>query len=506
MAQLGSYITTFKAEALKLTADAELILRGTKLEPIEKKIALTRAGAANQGSNGASDSSSGGRAARITNRTIFETAAGVENGNGDQAPPPAPPAPAAPTAGLDDIGSMQNAIQILTTLVVAQRQCGSADPTVGGGGRLKHFFGLNPPKFFGLREEDDPQYTMDETFKALRAIGAHGSEPEDFASYQLKDVAHAWFKLWETEQGNKTVAPTWAEFEGEFMERFLSNKERFALVAKFEMIEQGTKNPPAGNTNNAPNACGNETDEQLREPFSVDTLASVLVIASRVYRNCVVVAKGRETTADLFELKKIDFDGEIAKPRGRFISYLTTSKMISKGCIYHLVAVNDTQAVVPKFKCVLRVNEFPEDLPGIPPDMGAKFFSKIDLRSGYHQLKIKEEDISKIAFRTQYEHCEFLVMSFGLTNAPTAFMDLMNRVFKPFLYRFIIVFIDEILIYLRIRKEHAGHLRITLKTLEENKLYAKFFKCEFWLNSMAFLGYIVSSDGIKVDPRVPLCR
>ena len=132
---------------------------------------------------------------------------------------------------------------------------------------------------------------------------------------------------------------------------------------------------------------------------------------------------------------------------------------------------------------------------------GASCFSKIDLRSGYHQLRIRHEDVPKTAFRTRDGHYEFLVMSFGLTNAPAAFMDLMNRVFKPFLDRFVIVFIDDILVYSRSKEEHVEHLRIILQTLREHQLYAKFSKCEFWLDSVAFLGHVVSREGIQVDPK-----
>ena len=132
---------------------------------------------------------------------------------------------------------------------------------------------------------------------------------------------------------------------------------------------------------------------------------------------------------------------------------------------------------------------------------GATFFSKIDLRSGYHQLRIRSEDVSKTAFRTRYGHYEFLVMSFGLTNAPAAFMDLMNRVFKAYLDSFVIVFIDDILVYSRSREEHEQHLRVVLRTLRDQQLYAKFSKCEFWLSSVSFLGHVVTKDGVCVDPK-----
>nr|GFC73333.1 putative reverse transcriptase domain-containing protein [Tanacetum cinerariifolium] len=129
---------------------------------------------------------------------------------------------------------------------------------------------------------------------------------------------------------------------------------------------------------------------------------------------------------------------------------------------------------------------------------GAKFFSKIDLRSGYHQLRVKEQDIPKKAFRTRYGHYEFLVMPFGLTNAPAVFMDLINRIFHEYLDKFVIVFIDDILVHSTTKEEHEEHLRIMLGTLRQKKLYAKFSKCEFWLGQVAFLGHIMSVDGITM--------
>ncbi len=294
----------------------------------------------------------------------------------------------------------------------------------------------------------------------------------------------------------------------------------------------------------------------------------------------------------------IEWSSSSAVPKGHFISYLKARKLVSKGCVYHLVRVNDSSVEIPHFQSVPIVKEFPEvfpdDLPGVPPEreidfgidllpdtrpisippyrmapaelkelkeqlkdlldkgfirpsvspwgapvlfvrkkdgslrmcidyrqlnkvtiknkyplpriddlfdqlQGATCFSKIDLRSGYHQLRVRECDIPKTAFRTRYGHYEFLVMSFGLTNAPAAFMDLMNRVFKPYLDMFVIVFIDDILIYSRNEEDHASHLRIVLQTLKDKELYAKFSKCEFWLSSVAFLGHIISDSDIMVD-------
>ena len=132
--------------------------------------------------------------------------------------------------------------------------------------------------------------------------------------------------------------------------------------------------------------------------------------------------------------------------------------------------------------------------------VGAKVFSKIDLRSGYHQIKIRASDIPKTAFSTRYGLYEFLVMSFGLTNAPAYFMYLMNSVFMPELDKFVVVFIDDILVYSKNEEEQAGHLHVVLQRLREHHLYAKLSKCDFWLKEIKFLGHTISQDGIAVDP------
>jgi hypothetical protein len=131
---------------------------------------------------------------------------------------------------------------------------------------------------------------------------------------------------------------------------------------------------------------------------------------------------------------------------------------------------------------------------------GAKVFSKIYLRSGYHQLKIRTQDIPKTAFATGYELYEFLVMSFGLTNAPAYFMNLMNKVLMEYLDQFVVVFIDDILVYSQSEEAHKNHLRLVLQKLRDNQLYVKFSKCDFWLKEVAFVGHIITNGGIKVDP------
>jgi hypothetical protein len=131
---------------------------------------------------------------------------------------------------------------------------------------------------------------------------------------------------------------------------------------------------------------------------------------------------------------------------------------------------------------------------------GARVFSNIDLRLGYHQMKIRPSDIPKTTFSTRYGLYEFPVMSFGLTNAPAYFMNLMNKMFMEYLDRFVVVFIDDILIYSKSDSDHEEHMRLVLQKLRDNQLYAKYSKCEFWIDEVPFLGHIISNGGILVDP------
>ncbi|GKE88197.1 putative reverse transcriptase domain-containing protein [Tanacetum coccineum] len=156
-------------------------------------------------------------------------------------------------------------------------------------------------------------------------------------------------------------------------------------------------------------------------------------------------------------------------------------------------------------KGFIRPNSSPWGAPVLIDDLfdqlqGPSVYSKIDLRSGYHQLRVREKDIPKTAFRMRYGHYECHVMPFGLTNASAVFMDLMNRVCKPYLDKFVIVFIDDILIYSKNKDEHEEHLKLILELLKKEELYVKFSKCEFWILKVQFLGHVINIKGIHVDP------
>ncbi|KAD4179563.1 hypothetical protein E3N88_28154 [Mikania micrantha] len=223
--------------------------------------------------------------------------------------------------------------------------------------------------------------------------------------------------------------------------------------------------------------------------FKIDLIPGAKPIAKAPYR--LAPSELKELMTQLQDLLDKGFIRPSISPWGAPILFVKKKDGSLRMCIDY----RELNKVTVKNRYPLpRIDDLFDQL------QGASWFSKIDLRSGYHQLKVKEEDIPKTAFRTRYGHYEFLVMSFGLTNAPAAFMDLMNRVCRPMLDRSVIVFIDDILIYSKNEGDHACHLREVLETLRKEKLYAKFSKCAFWLCEVQFLGHVVCADGILVDP------
>ncbi|KAL9992436.1 putative nucleotidyltransferase, Ribonuclease H [Helianthus debilis subsp. tardiflorus] len=223
--------------------------------------------------------------------------------------------------------------------------------------------------------------------------------------------------------------------------------------------------------------------------FRIHLLPGTAPIAKAPYR--LAPAEMQELKKQLDELLEKGFIQPSSSPWGAPILFVKKKDGSMRMCIDY----RELNKVTIKNRYPLpRIDDLFDQL------QGARFFSKIDLRSGYHQLKVQEEDIPKTAFRTRYGHYEFTVMPFGLTNAPAAFMDMMNRICKPYLDKFIIVFIDDILIYSKSKEEHAKHLHLLLSLLRKEKLYAKFSKCEFWLEQVQFLGHLVNHEGIHVDP------
>ena len=223
--------------------------------------------------------------------------------------------------------------------------------------------------------------------------------------------------------------------------------------------------------------------------FTIDLITGTEPISIPPYR--MALAELRELKAQLEELLSKGFIRHSISPWGAPVLFVRKKDRSLKLCIDYRQL---NRVTIRNQYPLLRIDELFDQL------QGSRVYSKIDLRSGYHQLRVQESNVPKTAFRTRYGHYEFLMMPFGLTNAPADFMDLMNRVFQPYLDRFI-VFIDDILVYSGSSEEYSEHLRIVLHTLRERQLYAKLSTCQFWLDRVAFLGHVTSVERVSVDPK-----
>jgi hypothetical protein len=223
--------------------------------------------------------------------------------------------------------------------------------------------------------------------------------------------------------------------------------------------------------------------------FVIDLLPGTAPISKRPYK--MVVEELKELKKQLTELQEAGYIRLSSSPWGAPVLFVQKKDGSQRMCVDYR-SLND---VTVKNKYPLpRIEDLFDQM------RGARVFSKIDLRLGYHQMKIRPSDIPKTTFLTRYGLYEFTVMSFGLTNALAYFMNLMNKVFMEYLDRFVVVFIDDILIYSKSESDHEEHLRLVLQKLRDNQLYAKFSKCEFWIDKVPFLGHIISNGGIAVDP------
>ncbi|GJX92660.1 putative reverse transcriptase domain-containing protein [Tanacetum coccineum] len=223
--------------------------------------------------------------------------------------------------------------------------------------------------------------------------------------------------------------------------------------------------------------------------FQIDLIPGAAPVTRAPYR--LALSKMQELFDQLQELADIGFIRPSTSPWGAPVLFVKKKDVSFRMCIDY----RELNKLTVKNRYPLpRIEDLFDQL------QGSSVYSKIDLRSGYHELRVRDEDIPKTAFRTQYIHYEFQVMPFGLTNVPAMFMDIMNHVCKPYLDKFVIVFIDDILIYSRNKEEHANHLRIILELLKKEKLYARFSKCDFYISIVQFLGHVIDSQGIHVNP------
>ncbi|GJR66751.1 putative reverse transcriptase domain-containing protein [Tanacetum coccineum] len=223
--------------------------------------------------------------------------------------------------------------------------------------------------------------------------------------------------------------------------------------------------------------------------FRIDLVPGVAPVARAPYR--LAPYKMREFSVQLQELLEKGFIRPSLSPWGAPVLFVKKKDGSFRMCIdYHEL----NKLTIKNCYSLPRIDDLFDQL------QGSSVYSKIDMRSGYQHLRIKEENILIIAFRTRYGHFEFQVMPFGLTNAPAVFMDLMNRVCKPYLDKFVIVFINDILVYSKDEEEHGKHLKIILELLKKERLYAKFSKCDFWLDSVQYLGHVIDRNGVHVDP------
>ncbi|GJS69234.1 putative reverse transcriptase domain-containing protein [Tanacetum coccineum] len=269
-----------------------------------------------------------------------------------------------------------------------------------------------------------------------------------------------------------------------------------------------------------PNIVTGLDPSDLSFKYEIEISSGQLVEIDKVTKGCKLEIEGHKVVRiPLPDGKVLRVLGERPKEKARFLIGVKKQEEIVVVRDFPEVFLDDLTGLPPIQEIKFRIELIPgamlvakspyrlapsefEELSGQLKELqdnGSQFFSNIDLRSGYHKLRVHDDDILKTTFRTRCGHFKFTVMPFGLTNAPAIFMDLMNRVFRPYLDKFVVVFIDDIVIYSKTQEEHVEHLSLVLEMLKKEKMYAKFSKCEFWLREVQSW-HVINGNGIHVDP------
>ncbi|XP_078152180.1 uncharacterized protein LOC144547409 [Carex rostrata] len=360
---------------------------------------------------------------------------------------------------------------------------------------------LNPPRFNGTGEYAAAEEWLASVSAKLVLCRAPEQDMVELAEQQLEEGARFWWDGARRSYVGEEAKIPWEWFELQFTRRFLSNIQREALRRKFLDLKQSGR------------AVAEYNNEFLAlSRYAIDVQTDV-TSGGRI---------GGRVAAHALGIADVAYDATRALEEGEGSQPSDSRADVMTGCTAYLAAIVYTDTEVPEMNTIPVVSEFvdvfPEEIVGLPPEREVEFgievvpgttpISKSPYRMAPAELKelkaqleeiIRPTDVEKTAFRTRYGHYEYMVMPFGLTNAPAAFMDMMQRVFHDLLDSTVVVFIDDILIYSRSREEHEVHLRIVLQRLRDHQLFAKFSKCEFWLEKVVFLGHVISGEGLAVD-------